>query len=110
MLANGEGLVSIGALTLMRDSSGPRATGQLFVEIRSRNTAASISTAGAIADIEGGLDQFDELLDDARFAALVDGYGVACTYVDDYDTGRVRLATITADRSIEWDASFRPTP
>ncbi len=110
ILAGGEGLVSIGGLTLLRDASGPRATGQMFVEIRARNTPASITEAGAIADIESGLDQFDALLDDERFAALVDEYGVACAYVDDYDTGRVLLATVAADRSVEWDAAFRPTP
>lgn len=110
ILAGGEGLVSIGALTLLRDASGPRATGQLCVEIRARNTPASISEAGAIADIASGMDQFDALLDDDRFASLVDEYGVVCAYVDDYETGRVRLATVAADRSVEWDAAFRPTP
>jgi hypothetical protein len=110
ILAGGEGLVSIGALTLARDASGPRATGQLCVEIRARNTQGSINDAGAIAEIESGLALFDALLQDVRFAALVDEHGVTYEYVDDYETGRVRLATVAADRSVEWAATFRPTP
>ncbi len=58
--------MAIGGLTLYRDTSGPRATGQLHVEIRAMNTQDSITTDGALAEIENGLDQFDALLADRR--------------------------------------------
>jgi hypothetical protein len=108
LLADGESAVAIGTLNLYRDASGPRADGRLHVEVRATREPSSLTMASAEADVESGLAQLDGLLTDERFAALAAEHGVTTDYVSDYDTGRIPIASVAADRSLKWQANFEP--
>ena len=108
LLTTGEAAVAIGNLNLYRDATGPRADGRLHVEVRASSALTNLTIAIATADVASGLAQLDDLRADERFAALVAEHGLTTDYVSDDDIGRTRLASVAADRSLEWQPPFAP--
>jgi hypothetical protein len=108
LLMRGESAVAIGSLNVYRDANGARADGRVHVEIRATREPSSLTVGSAGADVETGLHQLDELLAHDRFAALAAEHGITTEYVSDYETGRIVLASVAADRSIAWKANFEP--
>jgi len=106
LLTTGEAAVAIGNLNLYRDATGPRADGRLHVEVRASSAPSNLTIA--TADVASGLAQLDDLRADERFAALVAEHGLTTDYVSDDDIGRTRLASVAADRSLEWQPPFAP--
>jgi hypothetical protein len=110
LLTRGEGFVSLGTLLLYRSTSGPVLDHRVHVEIRASSNPERLTTARRAADVERGLAYLDEILRDERFAQLTALYDVVCEYVDDYDTGRVLLATVDREGVISWASGFAPPP
>lgn len=108
VLARGESAVAIGNLNLYRTVAGPAADGRLRVEIRATSNPPSLTRARAEQDVANGVAQLDELLSTAAFAAVATEHGVTIEYVSDYETGRIALARIASDRSIDWHGGFEP--
>ena len=109
LLESGESAVAFGdSLIAYREVAGPRETGHLRIEIASTAGPESLTVVVATEDIARGLAQVDLLLSDDQVADIVRQHGLEVDYVEDYDIGRKRLASIGEDRSVTWEDEAQP--
>jgi hypothetical protein len=101
-LERGDGIIAVASLLLYRDANGPAADGHLHVEIVASWRSNQLTQGRARADVEAGLVRLDQILADVRMAQLARTHDLVREYVEDYETGRVRLATIEDDGRITW--------
>lgn len=110
LLRSGDGIVSYQQLLLYREAHGPRSDGALRAEIRSTFAPESLTVDLADADVVAGLSVLALVVADDRVGRLIDQFGLVRSYVHDYDTGRIKLATIAHDGTVTWSDGPQVAP
>lgn len=94
LIRSGEAEVTYGSVSIMRDTSGPRASGVIQVSILSSHPV-EIPKERQAAEVAEGRATVRQLLEtDVRLQALFDEFGVSLAYVADYGNGRVLIADL----------------
>lgn len=93
----GEAEVICGSVSIMRDTSGPRASGAIQVSILSIHPV-EIPKERQAAEVAEGRATVRQLLEtDVRLQALFDEFGVSLAYFADYGNGRVLITDLPPD-------------
>lgn len=80
----------------------------MHVEVRASHEPKFLTNERAMTDVGAGRSQSDQLLEDQRFSAVATEHGMTIEYTWDYDNGRIKLASITPDRSVIWEPNKEP--